>query len=272
MGQMTVSPWQLNLFRKSIKKKEKIRLILNSLSEEPRRLALELGCSQGLLGYFFRQKKGFWISADEDLANLQEAKSLLGSNLIQLESSHLPFLSNIFDLIICPDYLEHVEDDQACLEEIARLLKPGGQVILVTPQTGPGHFLYRLRSYLGLNPSHYGHKREGYHWFDLQTRLQQAGLRPERQVSTSRFFSEGLELLVNFFYVRFLAKPKPGRLRDGHIRPMSEAEFKARRLFFQVYSLIYPFFWLTSRLDSLISFSPGYLLFVWAKKPAPQTN
>lgn len=265
MLSMKSVPWQLVLVDKSIKKRQKLRLILNSLSYNGQRKALELGTSQGSLGYFFRQKGGFWIHADEDLANLLEAQALI-NNLIQLEGSHLPFRSESFDLIICPDYLEHIDNDELCLEEIVRVLKPGGQVIIVTPHTGPGNFLYKLRFLLGLRPEFYGHKRDGYNWLELENRLKRLGLKPERHEIISRLFSEGLELLLNLVYIHFLGRPKRIELRDGHIRPMSQQEFKTTRPFFNLYSLIYPFFWLAAQLDHFISFSPGYLLIIWARK------
>lgn len=264
---MEPSAWQLSLLARSIKKKQKLKLLLDSMPELTGRRALELGCSQGLLGFFFRQKKGFWVSADEDMANLQEARRLLGSNLVLIESGLLPFRPSAFDLIVCPDYLEHVEKDELCLQEMARTLKPGGELILVTPHTGPGHFLYAWRRLIGLRPEIYGHKREGYNWRQLEAALRRVGLEPEKHRLLSRFFSESLETLINLIYVRFLASRHPPRLRDGHIRPMNHQEFQARAGFFRLYTLIYPFFWLMSQLDRLIPFSPGYLLIIWARKP-----
>jgi len=272
MREMNQFSWQLSLLRKSVKKKQKLRLILDSLAEAPERSALELGTSQGLLGYFFRQKKGFWVNADEDLANLREAKSLLGSNLVQVVGTKLPFRHEAFDLIVCPDYLEHVEEDELCLQEIARTLKPGGEVIIVTPHTGPGLFLYRLRRLVGLRPEVYGHKRDGYNWRELEERLRKVHLEPERHEIISRLFSEGLELLINLIYVRLLSGRRQTRLRDGHIRPMSRQEFQAKRFWLSLYSLIYPIFWIISQLDKLISFSPGYLVIVWAKKPVARNQ
>lgn len=266
MPAMNDSPWQLNLIKKSLKKKQKLNFILQSLDLNTRRQALELGTSQGVLGYFFRQKGGLWIHAEEDWPNLLEAKNLLKTNLVQLKGDQLPFLAESFDLVISPDYLEHLEKDELCLEEIARVLKPSGQVIIVTPHTGPGNFLYQLRRWLGLRPEFYGHKRDGYHWFDLRTKLQRVGLIPERQVIISRLFTESLELALNFIYVHFFGRGQKISVRDGHIRPMSQQAYKKLKPWSHFYSLIYPFFWLASQLDNLISFSPGYLLILWARK------
>lgn len=45
----------------------------------------------------------------------------------------MPFEDASFDLVIANHVLEHVEDDQRALAEIARVLKPGGHAILQTP-------------------------------------------------------------------------------------------------------------------------------------------
>jgi len=46
----------------------------------------------------------------------------------------LPFEADRFDLIICTQVLEHVQDPQRVLTEICRTLKPGGVVLVSAPQ------------------------------------------------------------------------------------------------------------------------------------------
>jgi SAM-dependent methyltransferase len=45
----------------------------------------------------------------------------------------LPFQEKVFDCIICTEVLEHVPNPVAVLNEINRVLKPGGRVFLTTP-------------------------------------------------------------------------------------------------------------------------------------------
>ncbi|MGJ8668467.1 MAG: class I SAM-dependent methyltransferase [Oceanococcus sp.] len=47
--------------------------------------------------------------------------------------SALPFADATFDLVATFDVLEHVEDDTTALEEVARVLKPGGKLLLSIP-------------------------------------------------------------------------------------------------------------------------------------------
>jgi 2-polyprenyl-3-methyl-5-hydroxy-6-metoxy-1,4-benzoquinol methylase len=263
---MAKEPWQIQVFKKSIKKKEKLRLIQKHLPSETSRSALDLGCAQGILSHFLRAKGGFWVSTDQDFANLKTTQTLVPDNLVQTEPSQMPFKENSFDLVVCLDYLEHLEDDRQCLREISRILKPGSELVMVTPHTGKIFLLHRLRALLGLKLEYYGHKREGYSLEDLRAELDEAGLRILRHKTYSRFFSEFLELLINLVYLKFLRRERPTILRDGSIRPSTAAEFEAQRKNLKVYSFLYPFVWASSRLDKLLFFLKGYSLIIWARK------
>ncbi len=263
---MSEEPWQLRLVKKSLKKKEKIKLLQKTIPVRLDRKALDLGCAQGILGYFARRRGGFWVHADEDLVNLQTAKDLLGENLLMLRGESLPFKDASFNIVLCLDYLEHIDADDRALIEISRVLKPGGEFIVVTPHTGSFFLLHKLRSAVGLRLEDFGHKREGYSTAELTAKLGRAKLRVEKRVTTSRFFSEFFELLLNFVYIKLLSPRSNASRRDGHIRPASREEFRAQEKSFALYSLLYPFVWFLSRLDTLLFFQKGYSLMVWARK------
>lgn len=263
---MREEPWQLRLVKKSIKKKKKLKLLARNITADPSRRALDLGCAQGILSYFFRKKGGFWASADDDFTNLKTAQQLLGKNLLQIESGILPFKSEAFDLVVCPDYLEHITNDGLCLEEIERVLKRTGELLLITPCTGRIFILHRLRPLLGMSLEYYGHKREGYGLKELEAKLSRAGLTPIKHTTYSRFFSEAIELILNFLYIKFFPAEKPEKLRDGHIRPATASEFQSREKPFRLYSVIYPLIRLISLLDIFIFFLKGYSLMIWARK------
>jgi len=263
---MREEPWQLRLVKKSLKKKDKLRLLERTIPVSPGRTALDLGCAQGILGYFARKRGGLWVHADEDPANLRTAKSILEHGLIQLKGEDLPFRDGSFDLVLCLDYLEHVDSDDRTLAEISRVLREGGDFVAVTPHTGKFFLFHKLRSALGLRLEHFGHKREGYSFPELEAKLGRAGLRVRSKTSYSRFFSELFELVLNFIYVKLLARGPSVSRRDGHIRPASAEEFKAQEKTFALYSLIYPLVWLLSRLDGLLFFQKGYSLMIWARK------
>ncbi len=46
----------------------------------------------------------------------------------------IPLKSDQADLVVCSEVLEHIKETQICLQEIYRILRPGGMLILSTPQ------------------------------------------------------------------------------------------------------------------------------------------
>lgn len=265
---MRQESWQLQVFKKSIKKKEKLRLLQKNLDIDSSMVILDLGCAQGILSYFLRKKRGFWVHTDQDFENLKTSQSLLEKNCLQVGEGFLPFKSESFNLVVSLDYLEHLENDELCLAEIHRILKKDGHLVLATPRSGKFLILHKLRSVLGLSLDFYGHKREGYSLEELEKKLITAHLQLQKHKTFSRFFSEFLELLLNFFYIKFLSSRIEDRskLRDGHLRPSTSHEFRTQKKPFKIYSFFYPIVWLISRLDKILFFQRGYGLVVWAQK------
>lgn len=71
-----------------------------------------------------------------NLKNLEYTTTDLNSPLADVKADicDLPFSNNSFDFILCNHVLEHIPDDTKAMQELFRILKPGGTAILQIPQ------------------------------------------------------------------------------------------------------------------------------------------
>ena len=76
------------------------------------------------------------VALDYSPLALEFAQQHLGElpiSLLRGDATRLPFASNSFDIVTMLDVLEHVENDAASVQEIFRVLKPGGAFVLSVP-------------------------------------------------------------------------------------------------------------------------------------------
>ncbi|APG60204.1 class I SAM-dependent methyltransferase [Christiangramia salexigens] len=70
------------------------------------------------------------------LSNLDYTTTDLNSPLADVKADicNLPFEEESFDFILCNHVLEHIPDDKKAMQELYRILRPGGMAILQIPQ------------------------------------------------------------------------------------------------------------------------------------------
>jgi len=56
---------------------------------------------------------------------------------VRMDIMHMPFQDQTFDVVFCSHVLEHVKDDIRAMQEIRRVLKPGGWAMLQVPLFAP---------------------------------------------------------------------------------------------------------------------------------------
>lgn len=113
--------------------KERIKLILKEIKENS--IVLDAGCEEGkvleqiskkaLAVYGFDIKKSYIKKASEK--GIEKARVLLGSVL------NIPIKNDFFDAVVCTEVLEHLENPQKAVEELKRVTKKGGKIIITVP-------------------------------------------------------------------------------------------------------------------------------------------
>ncbi|HXH61221.1 MAG TPA: methyltransferase domain-containing protein [Fimbriimonadaceae bacterium] len=54
--------------------------------------------------------------------------------LMQADITSLPYSDRTYDVVVCSHVLEHVPDDAMAMRELFRVLRPGGQALVMVPQ------------------------------------------------------------------------------------------------------------------------------------------
>ncbi len=98
---------------------------------------LDVGCGGGLLAERFASVGCKVTGVDRSLPTLAAAREHARSAGLPVayqegDAQALPFTAAQFDVVCCCDVLEHVDDVDLVISEIARVLKPGGVFIFDT--------------------------------------------------------------------------------------------------------------------------------------------
>jgi len=105
---------------------------LKSSAPDPDRQILEVGCGAGgMLGPL--SELGEVTGIDISHEYMRFCRQRGHQQVVTGSGYELPFKENSFDMVALFDVIEHIPDDQKVLEEVRRVLKPGGQVFISVP-------------------------------------------------------------------------------------------------------------------------------------------
>ena len=108
-------------------------LITRVRNNHPSRL-LDAGCGKGYLGEelvkYVQNYYGFDLS---DTAIAIAGKRIKGGKFRAGSISKLPYENECFDCIVCSEVLEHIPRYPIAIQELSRVLKPGGEMLVSTP-------------------------------------------------------------------------------------------------------------------------------------------
>ena len=118
----------------------RLQMILQAAGERIQGNVLENGCGVGMYVERLAPFAGKITGLEYDFPRAQEAHRLAGplanADIVCAAGEDLPFQSGSFHLILSHEVLEHVRDDRAAVQEMARLLRPGGRMVIFVPNRG----------------------------------------------------------------------------------------------------------------------------------------
>ncbi|MCC7492671.1 MAG: class I SAM-dependent methyltransferase [Fimbriimonadaceae bacterium] len=115
---------------------DRYKLVYDWVPEGTARI-LDVGCGNALFTQWLRQKAGSVVGVDHNPRNCRRGRAAYPElHLAASAAEGLPFPDAHFDCVVCSDTLEHTDDDQASVDELLRVLRPGGTLVLTMPQGG----------------------------------------------------------------------------------------------------------------------------------------
>lgn len=141
------------------------RAVEKAMQNEKKELVLEIGSGiSPVLTSWDRI-----VYSDLSASALDMLKKIHGKGqYVVADAMNLPFEANSFSHVISSEVLEHLEDDRKSLQEIARVTKPNGVLIVTFPHR---HFYFA-------HDDRYVHHYRRYELSEMISRLEEVGFHP----------------------------------------------------------------------------------------------
>ena len=121
---------------------QRARNRIHWLTGHARGRVLDVGCSQGIASLLAARAGHQVVGVDVELDRVayalddrakQESEIAQRVNFLGASAAALPFADDSFDTVLLGEILEHLDKPEAVLDEMARVLAPGGVVAITVP-------------------------------------------------------------------------------------------------------------------------------------------
>ncbi len=130
--------------------KKAIRFIL---AAKPKKI-LDVGCGDGIIGkeiMKITRAEVYGVDISETAAQLA-LKNGINAMVCDVSKEQLPWGEDFFDVIYWGQNIEHLVDPDFTIAEFWRILKPGGKLVITTPNLAS--WLNRILLLFGIQPSY----------------------------------------------------------------------------------------------------------------------
>jgi uncharacterized protein (TIRG00374 family) len=116
--------------------RRKTEAIIDSLTVKPGSVVIDIGCGSGVQlrqignrGY----ARAIGIDINLNAIRFARSRSLPNTEFIIADAQYLPVKSSGADTIICAEIIEHLKSPDRFADEVERVLKQGGEIVITTP-------------------------------------------------------------------------------------------------------------------------------------------
>lgn len=194
---------------------------------------LDVGCGPAIFTKELITKKFIIYSVDLSLEMLKKAKIISGNgeNLFWSNSQieELPFVDNVFDVVLCIGVIAYSTNTVNALSEITRILKPGGVLIIQCSNSlAPTPFMVSIKDFILFklrlrdNKVNFELRRYSYKNFiallaDLDLQVEKASRYDFRLPFIEKLFPKTAIRLMNFFQVHLEKSSILGWIAEGYV-------------------------------------------------------
>jgi 2-polyprenyl-3-methyl-5-hydroxy-6-metoxy-1,4-benzoquinol methylase len=96
-------------------------------------IILDLGCGQGKMGTLLKKHRLYGIDIEKESAKQAKLKNYYQTVALDFDHHKLPFNSSFFDTVFSMEVIEHLFDPIGILNEVNRVLKKKGTLLISVP-------------------------------------------------------------------------------------------------------------------------------------------
>jgi methionine biosynthesis protein MetW len=114
---------------------DKIKIVLEMLKERGNGRMLDIGCGDGYITKLISRKTGcepHGIDISRNAVKIARKRGIRAKEA-DMNEGKIPYPDDYFDVVFCGDILEHIYDTEVLLDNIHRVLKPGGCMVVSVP-------------------------------------------------------------------------------------------------------------------------------------------